>query len=328
MLPLPQNPDIMGTVTVGSDRQKPTSHASALRNWGFLPGAAEVGFFRSYPDRTPHDSRGRNWGRSELNRESDTPKGTGQLPACELVGWLKIEAQGCTEGPTAVHIRSTRKGVKPNPSFLSMGKGGFRVNLMNWSVSMTFRKVLCPHCRGKLEQGQRIHPACIDGYAAAQQAKKERADAKAARIAAKVERASIKARKEALKTIPDYIKEAQVAFNAYIRERDRAKPCICCDKPLGAGEVGGAFDCGHYRSTGSAAHLRFDERNAHAQRKVCNRWGAGRAVDYRLGLIQRIGLEAVESLESSNSPHKWRREELISIREKYREKLKTMKASA
>ena len=155
--PLPQNPDIMGTVTVGSDRQKPTSHASALRNWGFLPGAAEVGFFRSYPDRTPHDSRGRNWGRSELNRESDTPKGTGQLPACELVGWLKIEAQGCTEGPTAVHIRSTRKGVKPNPSFLSMGKGGFRVNLMNWSVSMTFRKVLCPHCRGKLEPGQRYH---------------------------------------------------------------------------------------------------------------------------------------------------------------------------
>ena len=218
----------MGTVTVGSDRQKPTSHASALRNWGFLPGAAEVGFFRSYPDRTPHDSRGRNWGRSELNRESDTPKGTGQLPACELVGWLKIEAQGCTEGPTAVHIRSTRKGVKPNPSFLSMGKGGFRVNLMNWGVSMTFRKVLCPHCRGKLETGQRIHPACIDGYADAQQAKKERADAKAARMAAKVERAETRRRKEAIKTIPDLIKEAQREFNAYIRARDADQPCICC----------------------------------------------------------------------------------------------------
>lgn len=180
---LPQNPDIMGTVTVGSDRQKPTSHASALRNWGFLPGAAEVGFFRSYPDRTPHDSRGRNWGRSELNRESDTPKGTGQLPACELVGWLKIEAQGCTEGPTAVHIRSTRKGVKPNPSFLSMGKGGFRVNLMNGSVSMTFRKVLCPHCKGKLEQGQRIHISCIGPWADAQAEKAKRAEAKKARAA-------------------------------------------------------------------------------------------------------------------------------------------------
>ena len=79
---------------------------------------------------------------------------------------------------------------------------------------MTFRKVLCPHCRGKLETGQRIHPACIDPWLEAQQAKKERADAKAARMAAKADRASIKKRKEAIKTIPDYIKEAQIAFNA------------------------------------------------------------------------------------------------------------------
>ena len=48
---------------------------------------------------------------------------------------------------------------------------------------MTFRKVLCPHCRGKLEPGQRIHPACIDPWLEAKQAKKERADAKAARFA-------------------------------------------------------------------------------------------------------------------------------------------------
>ena len=194
---------------------------------------------------------------------------------------------------------------------------------------MTFRKVLCPHCRAKLETGQRIHPDCIAPWADAQQAKQERADAKARRMDAKVERASIKARKEALKTIPDYIKEAQVAFNAYIRARDADKPCICCGQPLGTGEVGGAFDCGHYRSTGSAAHLRFDERNAHAQRKVCNRWGAGRAVDYRLGLVARIGLEAVESLESSNSPHKWTADELRGIRDHYRQKLKdTLKGRA
>ena len=75
----------------------------------------------------------------------------------------------------------------------------------------------CPNCRGKLEPGQRIHQACIDPWLEAQQAKKERADAKAARMAAKVERASIKARKEAIKTIPALIREAQVAFNAFIR---------------------------------------------------------------------------------------------------------------
>ena len=142
------------------------------------------------------------------------------------------------------------------------------------------------------------------------------------RQAKKAERASIKARKEALKTIPDLIKEAQREFNAYIRARDADQLCICCGNPLGTGEVGGAFDCGHYRSTGSASHLRFDERNAHAQRKVCNRWGAGRAVDYRIGLVARIGLEAVEALESDNTPHKWTRDELIAIKHEYRAKLK------
>lgn len=135
----------------------------------------------------------------------------------------------------------------------------------------------------------------------------------------------MRARKAALKRIPDLIKEAQTAFNSFVRTRDEKKPCICCGFPLGEGDIGGAFDCGHYRSTGSAPHLRFDEDNAHAQRKYCNRYGAGRAVDYRIGLIQRIGLEAVERLESDNRVHKWQRDELIAIRDKYRAKLKELK---
>jgi hypothetical protein len=94
---------------------------------------------------------------------------------------------------------------------------------------------------------------------------------------------------------------------------------------LGDGDLGGAYDCGHYRSVGSAPHLRFMEANAHAQRKACNRWGAGRAVDYRIGLIQRIGIEAVESLEADNRIHKWTREELIEIRDTYKRKLKELK---
>lgn len=193
---------------------------------------------------------------------------------------------------------------------------------------MTARRTRCPHCKAKLDTGQRIHPDCIDGYVEAQAAKRERAEAKAARAAAKVERAETRRRKEAIKTIPVLIKEAQVAFNAYIRARDADKPCICCGLPLGAGEVGGAYDCGHYRSVGSAQHLRYDERNAHGQRKQCNRWGAGRAVDYRIGLVARIGLEAVEALESDNAPRKWLREELIYIRDTYRAKLKELKGRA
>lgn len=131
-------------------------------------------------------------------------------------------------------------------------------------------------------------------------------------------------RKAALQTIPELIKLAQREFNAYVRKRDEEKPCICCGKPLGAGEVGGGYDAGHYRSTGSASHLRFNEDNCHAQRKQCNRWGAGRAVDYRIGLVARIGLAAVEALEADNTPHKWERDELIAIRETYKAKHKEL----
>jgi hypothetical protein len=141
----------------------------------------------------------------------------------------------------------------------------------------------------------------------------------------KAEKESLKARKAAIETIPQLIKEAQHAFNAFIRARDHDKPCICCGRPLGTSDVGGAFDCGHYRSTGSASHLRFDERNAHAQRKDCNRWGAGRVVDYRIGLVARIGLEAVESLESENEVVKWDRDTLRQIKTIYRAKARDLK---
>jgi hypothetical protein len=47
-------------------------------------------------------------------------------------------------------------------------------------------------------------------------------------------------------------------------------------------------------------------------------------VDYRIGLIGRIGLEAVEALEADNRVHKWERDELIAIRDLYRRKRKEL----
>lgn len=179
----------------------------------------------------------------------------------------------------------------------------------------------CAFCETQFQPARPLQQVC-SALCASKKVRKERAEHKAK---AKLERTMDRNAREALKTIPQLIKEAQVAFNAYIRERDKDKPCICCDLPLGTGEVGGAYDCGHYRSTGSAPHLRFDERNAHAQRKVCNRWGAGRAVDYRLGLIHRIGLEAVEALESSNAPAKWDRDGLRAIKVEFVDKLKQLR---
>jgi hypothetical protein len=134
----------------------------------------------------------------------------------------------------------------------------------------------------------------------------------------------LRERKAAIKTIPDLLKEAQREFNAFIRARDRAAGhvCISCGRVLDWS--GNGTDAGHYRSVGSAPHLRFHEDNCHAQCKHCNQWRAGNAVDYRIGLIQRIGLEAVEALEADNRVHKWTKDELIAIRDTYRQKRKEL----
>jgi hypothetical protein len=147
------------------------------------------------------------------------------------------------------------------------------------------------------------------------------------RSAKKKERAEVRAKREAMKRIPDLIKEAQVAFNSFIRERDKDKGCISCGRTLrfsGSGSTGGDFDCGHFKSTGSAPHLRFAEQNAAGQCKHCNRYLAGNVVEYRKRLALRIGLAAVEALENDNRVHKWQRDELIAIRATYKAKLKEL----
>jgi len=171
----------------------------------------------------------------------------------------------------------------------------------------------CKHCGTRFQPLRPLQAVCspICASRLVKAAKKEEAE-------------RTKARKEKLVTIRDLIKGAQVVFNAYVRARDSHLPCICCGHSLTLDAVGGGFDCGHYRSTGSAAHLRFNEDNAHGQRKVCNRYGAGRAVDYRVGLVARIGLERVEALEADNHTHKWAADELRAIKALYRQKLKDL----
>ena len=144
---------------------------------------------------------------------------------------------------------------------------------------------------------------------------------KAERIA---EVASRKILKLKLKTRGEWIKEAQAVFNAFIRTRDQLAGynCISSGRPLDWS--GNNVDAGHYRSRGSAHHLRFNEDNCHAQSKQDNRYGSGNAVDYRIGLIARIGLARVEALESDNTPRKWTIEELKAIKAEYKQKLKEL----
>jgi hypothetical protein len=139
------------------------------------------------------------------------------------------------------------------------------------------------------------------------------------------EKAELKARKRALETIPQLTKAAQREFNKFVRMRDAHQPCISCGSPPpDLSQLHAGRDAGHYRSVGSAAHLRFHEDNCHAQCVKCNQWGAGRAVDYRLGLVARIGLPRIEALEADNAVKKWTREELRGIAANYRAKRKEL----
>ncbi|HBO0227866.1 TPA: recombination protein NinG [Pseudomonas aeruginosa] len=139
------------------------------------------------------------------------------------------------------------------------------------------------------------------------------------------ERREIKVRKERLKSRADHLREAQQAFNEFIRWRDRIAGHACISSGLPLDWSGNQTDAGHYRSTGAAPHLRFNENNCHAQRKLDNRYLSGNAVDYRVGLIARIGLAAVEELEADNSVRKYTVEDLKAIKAHYRAKVRELK---
>jgi hypothetical protein len=133
------------------------------------------------------------------------------------------------------------------------------------------------------------------------------------------ERRQTREKLKAMETYPQLVKKAQTAFNAFIRARDAGKLCISCNTRLPAGGVGGAFDCGHYRSVGSAPHMRFVEDNAHGQCKKCNMYMSGNHTEYRKGLIERIGVRAVELIEADNTLRKYTREALVELAKHYRE---------
>lgn len=121
---------------------------------------------------------------------------------------------------------------------------------------------------------------------------------------------------DAMRTKPQLVKLAQQAFNGWVRARDASKPCISCGKP--PSHQANSTDAGHYRSVGSAPHMRFVEDNAAGQCKHCNQHLAGNHVAYRQGLIARIGLARVEQIEADNTTRKYTHEGLAELAKHYR----------
>lgn len=153
------------------------------------------------------------------------------------------------------------------------------------------RPKVCRECRATFTPSRPLQVAC--GVACALSMAKAKSD-QARKSLALVERRELKVRKDKLKSRAEYAKDAQAVINRYVRLRDAHLGCISCDKPA---SWDGQWHCSHFRSVGSAAHLRFNLLNMNKSCSACNNFLSGNIAGYRPKLIEKIGQAKVDWLE-------------------------------
>lgn len=91
------------------------------------------------------------------------------------------------------------------------------------------------------------------------------------------------------------VAKADRQFSRFIRLRDAipggAFKCISCGQFKRIEQA----DCGHFHSRKHMA-TRFDELNAHAECRACNRFSADHLIKYQENLIRLIGQEEFDKL--------------------------------
>jgi predicted Zn-dependent peptidase len=130
----------------------------------------------------------------------------------------------------------------------------------------------------------------------------------------------IKQMKSDVQSVQDVEKIARTVFQQWIRKRDEKLPCISCGKTETK-----QWDAGHFYSAEQFSGLIFNEMNCNKQCCYCNRNLYGNQLEYRKGMIAKYGSLAVEGLEelSINARvHKFTKDELKAIAQKYKQKLK------
>jgi Bacteriophage Lambda NinG protein len=133
------------------------------------------------------------------------------------------------------------------------------------------------------------------------------------------DRKQTKAKLAKLKPRAQWMQEAQAAFNAWIRYRDKDQGCISC------GTRDGKKNAGHYYSVGAKPELRFEPLNVHLQCERCNTYLHGNLIAYREGLVDRIGRCGMYLLEQSVPAKKYTVDDLKSIKEEYKKHVKNNK---
>jgi len=175
----------------------------------------------------------------------------------------------------------------------------------------------CKHCKEPFVVNPKFplqyicQPICAIAYSKLLQSKK----------AAKESKEATKVMKEKLKTLGQYENEAKVVFQKWVRQRDAKLPCISCGNANS-----NRYDGGHWWKAEIYSGLIFNEDNCHKQcSRPCNKDLNGDQANYRIGLVKRIGLERVVWLEENKDRlrnYKYSKQELIDIKETYKQKLK------
>lgn len=125
--------------------------------------------------------------------------------------------------------------------------------------------------------------------------------------------------KEKLKTISQYKNEARIEFQRWIRKRDHNLPCISCQT-----KDSKVWHAGHFLKAELYSGLVFDEDNCHKQCLKCNNYLDGNEINYRIGLVKKIGLIRVEWLETNKDrlrQFKYTKQDLINIKNEYKNRL-------
>ena len=173
----------------------------------------------------------------------------------------------------------------------------------------------CKSCREPFTPSRPLQSACGVQCAIAltKAAREKDVKAKAAKW--------LKDAKARVKSKGEYAKEAQIAFNAWIRLRDQGLPCISCGTTADV-----QYAAGHYRTVASCPELRFEPLNVHLQcNRNCNMAKSGSILEYRIELVKRIGKDKVDWLEGKHEPKRYTIEDLKAIKAEYREKVRQLK---
>lgn len=120
-----------------------------------------------------------------------------------------------------------------------------------------------------------------------------------------------------LKSYSEKLNDAKKVFQKWIRERDKDLPCISC----GATFSNPCWDAGHYKKAELYRGVIFNENNAARQCRRCNYFLDGNELNYRQGLINRIGLCEVinlENLAEETKKYKYSDAELDAIKKQYK----------